>query len=180
MVIRNFDGIADTGLTARVVVEGGIVSRGSRGMLRLCLARRISPFLIFQAAAASRRAVSPRSHHCKGWMSSARWVPRRTPTNSPMHQALPFGGIGITRSKRVSPVQVNVLPSPGCCKNFASELLPLQASSMVAISGHVVPANKGFVVRSTSMCLTSMGGRSSGTSVGENRVVRGVRCRRTR
>ena len=61
--VRNIAGATDTGLAARDVVEGGIVSRGSRAILRRCCARRISPCLIFQAAAASSRADWLKSHH---------------------------------------------------------------------------------------------------------------------
>ena len=161
-------------------MDGGICSSGTLGRLRRCCARRISPCLIFQAEAASLRPASERSHHCKGWTSSALFVPRRTFTSSPKHQALPLGGGGITRSKQVSPVQVSVLPSPGCCKSFASEGLPLHASSTIAISGHCSPENKGFVVLRTSMFLASIGGGSLGRSKGEKRVVRGSLCTRTR
>ena len=178
-VTKNFvvtTGRADTEST----VDGGMFSSGSNGILRRCLARRISPCFVFQAAAASRRPASLRSHHCSGCTSSARWVPRRTLTRSPRHHALPFGGGGRTRSKHVSPVQVNVLPSLGVCRDLASEGLPLHASSTIAISGHCSPANIGLVIRSTSMFLTLIGGGSLGTSSGEKRVVRGTRCTRTR
>ena len=84
------------------------------------------------------------------------------------------------RSKIVSPVQVSVLPSLGFCEDFASERLPLQASSTTFISGHCVPANNGFVVRSTSMCWTFIGGGSLGVSSGEKRVVRCTLCTRTK
>ena len=36
VVVRNVAGVADTGLTVRVVVEGGIVASGSRGNFRRC------------------------------------------------------------------------------------------------------------------------------------------------
>ena len=90
-----------------VAADGSICSSGSRGMLRRLVARKISPCLIFQDAAASRRAVSLRTHRCRGCTSFALWVPRRTFTSSPMHQVLPLGGGGRIRSKHVSPVQVS-------------------------------------------------------------------------
>ena len=162
------------------MVEGGISSKDTLGILRRFLALRISPCLIFHDAAASRRPDSDNTHHCNGCTSSALCVPRRVFTRSPMHQALPLGGGGRTRSKHVSPVQVSVLPSLGFCKDFASEGLPLQASSTTFISGHCVPANNGFVVRSTSMCWTSIRGGSLGVCLVARRewfAVQGVRER---
>ena len=53
----NFAAAADTGLAAaRVDVDGGIFSSGSRAILRRMRARRISPCLTFQDVAASTRA----------------------------------------------------------------------------------------------------------------------------
>jgi hypothetical protein len=60
----DFDGAAAVGVVAQSafpraltlgLVDGGIVSSGSRGMLRRCCARRISPCLTFHDFAASRR-----------------------------------------------------------------------------------------------------------------------------
>ena len=185
LLIINFVAVATIGKSVVMVLEtdnvdGGICSSGSLGMLRRCCAHRICPFLTFQAEAASLRPASERVHHWRGWTSSARFVPRRMLTSSPIHQALPLGGGGLTRSKHVSPVQVSVLPLPRCYKDFAPEGLPLHASSTIAISGHCSPENKGFVVLRTSMFLASIGGGSSGRSKGEKRVVRGSMCTRTR
>ena len=158
----------------------GIVASSSLGILLRFCAARISPCLIFHSFADRILAEELINHQCRGWMSGARCDPLRKRISSPLHQALPFGALGMTRWKSVSPVQVNVLPSTGWSKDFASWLRPAQQSSTVAISGQISPENLGLVTLRTSMCLTSMGGGSEGTSNGLNRVVRGRMCRRTR
>ena len=152
----------------------------SLGMLRRFCACRISLNLTCHSFADFVRALELINHHWRGWTSSDLLDPLRRRTNSPIHQALPFGAFGITRSKSVSPVQVSVPPSLGLNKDFASDGRPIHASSTLAIPGHCSPENLGFVLLSTSMCLTSIGGGSSGTSSGLKRVVRGTKCRRTR
>ena len=172
--------VAGRCLATDMAVFFGISASSSRGILLRAFADKISLCLIFHSSAASILAEDDISHQTIGWMSGARLEPLRTRISSPPHHAFPFGALGRTLSNNVSPVQVSVAPLTGLCKDFASEGLPLQQSSIVSNFGHCSPANRGLLTRSTSMFLTSMGGGSAGTSSGLNSVVRGTLCVRTR
>lgn len=113
-------------------------------------------------------------------MPSARRDPRRRRMSPPPHQALLYGALGTTRWKNVSPVQIDVLPSPGQSKDVAPDGRPTQQPSTVVMPGHGVPENRGLVTLRTSMFLTPMCGGSKGTSIGLSGVARGTTCRRTR
>ena len=162
------------------VSDGGIFSADYRASPRRFCACKISLLFTFHSSADLLLADSLMSHPCKGWTSPERSEPFLVRMSSPPCQALPFGGTGITRSKSVSPVHVNVLPSTGLSRDFASDGLAIQQSSTVARSGQGVPENNGFVVRRTSICLISNGGGSSGQSSGLHRVARGMGCRHIR
>ena len=164
--------------------EGMVVS-GSKGMVRRLFASRMAFNLASHVAAALRRSPSPIEFHRTGCTSSGMktWflAPSLRPlvgtvSAVPCSHRLPFGGLGRTRSKMVSPVHVNVLPSTGFCKGFASTWgSPHHASSNRFKPGQACPEKTGLVVRYTLMFSSASGGGSSGTSAGLNSVVRGTR-----
>ena len=151
----------------------GISSRGSRGMVRLLRAVFICLNFACHNSLLLSLEDSESNHHCKGCTSFARCDPLRLRTSSPWHHSLPRGAAGKIRSKCVSPVHVNVLPSSGLCRTDASDAWPHQASSIVSRPGHCCPLNFGCVDRDTSKCLRATGRVSSSANHGANNVVRG-------
>ena len=150
-------------------------------MLRRDLASFISAIRLHHRKVLAFLSFTDMSHQGSGCTSPARCEFLRYRTNSPLTYILPRGGLGMTRSKQVSPVQVSVLPSPGVRKGLLSGLWPVHQSSTRFSPSHSGPLNSGFVGRVTSRCSIGTGGGSvSMTSSGEKKVVRGFLCTRTR